>query len=147
MICLLTDVFLLVERLLVELGDVAIVQMRHVTLFLANLVVIAVQRGRLGLGDFPRLHFPVNALVLICQPIIHLIAPGMVQVPVTIGDGDARRPAVNHQRGDRVQGDSGFGHNNSLTLRSTWAHCSGNLRTYGVNNVAIHTALTRITRM
>src|SRR6185369_9601825 len=75
-------VFLLVEGLLVELGDMAIVHVRHVALFLANVTIVRVQHLCLGLGDLAILRFVVDALVLIGQAVVHLDAARVILVPL-----------------------------------------------------------------
>ena len=74
-------VLLLVQRLLLGLGDVAAVLRRHGALFLADLVVFAVQLGGLGLAHLALGDFGVDALVLVRQPGVDFGAAGMVLAP------------------------------------------------------------------
>src|SRR6202165_1856001 len=72
---LLADlVLLLVERLLLGLGDVAVIGARHGALFLADGAVLTVQLRRLRLGDLAFLALLADALVLVGKPIVHLLA-------------------------------------------------------------------------
>ena len=68
-------VFLLVERLLIDRGDVAI-QMSHVALFLPDLAIVLMERGGLRRGEVSFLHFLVDALVLIDQSVVYLSRRG-----------------------------------------------------------------------
>jgi hypothetical protein len=78
---LANSVFLLIEGFLVGLGDVAAVMACHRTFFLADCFVFLMQRGRLGLRDFAALHFVVDALILIRQAIVDLLAAWVVLLP------------------------------------------------------------------
>src|SRR5580704_18543986 len=74
-------VLLLVERALVGTGDMAAVERRHGALFAAYLAVLPVERPRLASGDLALAVFLVDTAALVCQPIVDLIASGMVPFP------------------------------------------------------------------
>src|SRR5579863_620902 len=54
-------IFLLVERRLLELRDMAAILARHGALFLANLMIVLMQARRLLVGHLAFLHFLMNA--------------------------------------------------------------------------------------
>src|SRR5204863_4013723 len=82
-------VLLLVERLLLGLGDVAAVGARHGALFLADGAVLSVQLGRLRLGDLSFLALLMDALVLVREPIVHLLAARVRLLPLrVVGHGE-----------------------------------------------------------
>src|SRR5580692_5339894 len=79
---LLADaVFLLVQNFLFGLGNVAAVLTGHVPLFLANLVVVLVQRRRLTLRQRAIFNVVMDSLVLIVEAIIYLLAPRVIFLP------------------------------------------------------------------
>ena len=77
-------VFLLVQRVVFAPGNVAAVLTRHVALFLANLMVIAMQSRRLGVGHLTLSYFLVNATVLIREAIIDLGTAWVRGIPVRL---------------------------------------------------------------
>src|SRR2546430_16165284 len=90
----------LVERLLLGLGDVAAVGARHGALFLANGVVLAVQLGRLRLGDLALLALLMDALVLVGEPIVHLLAARVGLLPLrVVGQGVSGKTAERQRHG------------------------------------------------
>src|SRR5207237_5590579 len=107
---LLADlVLLLVERLLLGLGDVAAVGARHGALFLADGAVLAVQLGRLRLGELPFLALLMDALVLVGEPIVHLRAARVRLLPLRVGHGVSGEAAERQRHGSDAQsGADGF---------------------------------------
>jgi hypothetical protein len=75
-------VLLLIERLLLAFGDMAAVDFGHVTLLLANRVVFPVKLVGLLFGDFAFFQFTVDSAVLVCKPVIDLIAARVVALPL-----------------------------------------------------------------
>ena len=76
---LLADgVLLLVQRLLLLLGDVATVLAGHQALFLADLPIVLVQGGSLRLAELALLHLGLDALVLIAEALVDLLATRVV---------------------------------------------------------------------
>src|ERR1039457_2437229 len=86
------SIFLLVEGLLLLLGNMTAILACHRLLFLANLPVILVQRSGLGFAYLACLHFLVNALVLVCEALVHFGAAGMVFLPLRLREGASCRP-------------------------------------------------------
>src|SRR5262249_43195902 len=80
-------VFLLVERFLLGGRDVAVVELRHRPLLLADRVVLAMQLLGLALGDFALPQLAVDAPVLILQAVVDLGAPRVVPLPLGLGRG------------------------------------------------------------
>jgi hypothetical protein len=70
-------VFLLVQRILFLLGDVAAILAGHVALFLADLMILPMKIPGLPMRDLAVLGLFVDAAVLIVQPVIHLGAARM----------------------------------------------------------------------
>ncbi len=63
---LLADaVFLLVQRLLFLLGDMAAILAGHGAFFVANLMIFRVQLGSLALGNFALFDFTMDAAILV----------------------------------------------------------------------------------
>src|SRR6478672_13172350 len=82
---LLADlVLLLVERALLGLGDMAAVGARHGALFPADRVILGVQLLRLRLGDLAFAALGVDALALMRETVVHLLAARMVLLPLRI---------------------------------------------------------------
>ena len=76
---LLADrVLVLVERLLLLLGDVAAVLSGHQALFLADLPIALVQGGSLRPAEFALLYLGLDALVLIAEALVDLLATRVV---------------------------------------------------------------------
>src|SRR5438105_9059316 len=95
---LLADlVLLLVERLLLGLGDVAAVGARHGALFLADGAVLSVQLGRLRLGELAFLALLVDALVLVGEPIVNLLAARVGLLPTRTRDRKSTRQNSSHE--------------------------------------------------
>src|SRR5271157_5811834 len=63
-------VLLLVERLLLQLRDVAAVLARHRPLFAADLTIVLVQGRRLGFAEISVLHLIVDARILVGQAVV-----------------------------------------------------------------------------
>src|SRR5438876_8565523 len=78
-------VLLLVQRLLLEPGDVAAVLACHIALFLPDLMVLLVQLIGLLVRQVAFLDLMVDPLVLVVQAIVHLLAAGMRPLPRRIG--------------------------------------------------------------
>jgi hypothetical protein len=74
-------VLLLVQRRLLELGDVAAVLARHAPLFLADLVVLRVEPSRPLLRELTFLDLTMDAGVLTVQAVVHLLAARMRLLP------------------------------------------------------------------
>src|SRR5256886_12947552 len=90
----------LVERLLLGLGDVAAVGARHGALFLADGAVLSVQLGRLRLGDLAFLALLMDALVLVREPIVHLLAARVRLLPLrVVGHGVGGKAAERQRHG------------------------------------------------
>jgi hypothetical protein len=75
-------VFLLVERALLQLGNVPAILGRHIPFFLADLTIFPVKRGGLPLGNLAFLKLAINPPVLVLQTIIYLLPAGMILSPV-----------------------------------------------------------------
>src|SRR2546430_2068854 len=137
----------LVERLLLGLGDVAAVGARHGALFLADGAVLAVQLGRLRLGELPFLALLMDALVLVGEPIVHLRAARVRLLPLRVGHGVSGEAAERQRHGSDAQsGADGFQHG-FLLLKAPVRRSvlSRNPRLLGVNNAAASGLLTIVT--
>src|SRR5579871_5079345 len=108
-------VLLLVERALLLLRDVAAVLRCHCALFLADLAVFLVQLGGLALRHLARLHFVLDALVLVIKTAINLRAARMILLPVG--------PCCKSAPGDG--GDKSGGHCNNVSLDHVDVSLSG----------------------
>ena len=87
MIALLTDlsadrVFLLIEDSLFGFRDMAAVLARHVALLLPNLTIFPMQPLGLLRRQFPFFDFLIDPAILIREPIIDLVRPGMILLPL-----------------------------------------------------------------
>ncbi len=80
-------VFLLVQRALFGACDMATILGSHPTLLGAEGVVLLMHGSRLGAVDFARPPLLIDAGVLMRQAIVHLIATGMVPLPLRFGVG------------------------------------------------------------
>src|ERR1700691_1765700 len=85
-------VFLLVQHSLLGLSNVTAILAGHVTLFLANLMILVMQLGRFALAHLTFFDFVVNTPVLVRQALIHFSASRMVFLPVRFSKGIARQP-------------------------------------------------------
>ena len=75
-------VFLLVERVLLRLGNVPAILARHIPFFLADLMILPVKLVGLPLGNIAFLKLVINPLVLVLQTIVYLLPPRMILSPV-----------------------------------------------------------------
>src|SRR5215468_261287 len=110
---LLADlVLLLVERTLFGLGDVAAIGARHGALFLADRVILGVQLVRLRLGDLTFAALGVDALALMRQTAVHLLAARMVLLPLRFTSQRIASNADECHGGERSGhgGTNGFQH-------------------------------------
>jgi len=71
-------VLLLIEHLLLTLADTAAIDSGHVALLLANRVAFPVQLAGLMFADLAFLQFTIDPAVLVCKPVIDLIAARVV---------------------------------------------------------------------
>ncbi len=69
------SVFLLVERFLLGGRDVAVVELRHRPLFLADRMILAVKLAGLPFGDFALPQLFIDPPVLVLQAVVDLGAP------------------------------------------------------------------------
>ena len=74
-------VFLLVERFLLAGRDVAVVELRHRPLFLADRPILAVKLAGLAFGYFAFPHLVIDAPILILQTIVDLSASRVILSP------------------------------------------------------------------
>src|SRR2546430_16638422 len=101
----------LVERLRIGLGEGPTVGARHGALFLADGAVLAVQLGRLRLGELPFLALLMEALVLVGEPIVHLLAARVRLLPLRVGHGVSGEAAERQRHGSDAQsGTDGLQH-------------------------------------
>src|SRR5258708_25691597 len=84
-------IFLLVEHFLFRFRDVAAVLAGHGALFLPDLMILMMQRGRLAAGDRPILDVLVNPAVLIGEAVVYLFAPPVVLLPPRVPAGRSSR--------------------------------------------------------
>ena len=87
-------VFLLIQGTLLLLGDVPAVLARHVALFVPDLTVFLVQLVRLRRRELAFLHVPVDALVLMRQPIVDFGSTRMMFLPIRFREGAGRTPTT-----------------------------------------------------
>ena len=88
-------VLLLIEHLLLAFGDMAVVNFGHITLLLANRVVFLVKLVGLLLCDLAFFQFTVDAAVLVCEPVIDLIATRVIALHcVSAKAADTALPAT-----------------------------------------------------
>jgi hypothetical protein len=80
-------VFRLVERFLLGGRNVAVVELRHRPLFLADRVILAVKLAGLAFRDFAFPQLAIDAPVLVLQAIVDLGAPRMIFLPLCLGHG------------------------------------------------------------
>src|SRR5260370_42618722 len=102
------------------------VERRHGPLLAAHLAVLAVERPGLASGDFALAVFMVDAAALVCQPVVDLIASGMVPLPRRFGKGATshRQEGAGEDNGgqpDRLQ-------RNHVVLLASPIHASGKPR-------------------
>jgi hypothetical protein len=74
-------IFLLIERAPFGTGDVTAVLARHEALFVADRVILGMNRTRLAAGDLSFATLLIDAVVLIFEAGIHLGAPWMSLIP------------------------------------------------------------------
>src|SRR6516162_748169 len=102
-------ILLLIKRLLLGAGDMAIVESRHGALLLANGRILAMQLFRLASRDLAFLELMIDAAVLICQPVVDLIPTRMIAFPLGLGHRARDRSAYyffsSRRRHTRLQGD------------------------------------------
>ena len=80
-------VFLLIERFLLGGRDVAVVELRHRPLFLADSPILAVKLAGLAFADFAFPHLAIDAPILILQTIVDLGASRVILLPLRLGHG------------------------------------------------------------
>ena len=80
-------VFLLIERFLLGGRDVAVVELRHRPLFLADRPILAVKLAGLAFADFAFPHLVIDAPILILQTIVDLGASRVILLPLCLGHG------------------------------------------------------------
>ena len=80
-------IFLLVEHLLFRFRDVAAILAGHGALFLPDLMILMMQRGRLAFGHRPILDVLVNPAVLIGEAVVDLFAARVILLPRRIRAG------------------------------------------------------------
>src|SRR5580704_1393479 len=128
-------VLLLLESALVGAGDMAAVQRRHGTLLAAHLAVLAVERPSLASADFALPVFPIDAAILVVQPIVDLIASRVVPLPRRFGKGATSH---NDGTGEDDGGQPDRLHHNHVVLLASWIRAIGKPRSpltlsYGVS--------------
>jgi hypothetical protein len=89
-------IFLLIQRALIRLGDVAAVLARHVTLFLADLVILVMEFGGLLLAQRTVFHIVVYSPVLVSQSVIYLGTTWMILLPLGLSKGIAGQCPKSH---------------------------------------------------
>ena len=85
-------VFLLVERFLLGGRDVAVVELRHRPLFLADRMILAVKLAGLAFGDFALPQLFIDPPVLVLQAVVDLGAPRVILLSFLIGSRPQRWP-------------------------------------------------------
>ena len=91
-------VLLLIEYLLLAFGDVTAVQFRHIALFLANGVIFPVKLFGLLFRDLAFFQFTVDPAVLVCKPVIDLIAARVIALPLGLSKSSRYRAADERER-------------------------------------------------
>src|SRR6516164_2146235 len=121
-------ILLLIKRLLLGAGDMAIVESRHGALLLANGGVLAMQLFRLASRDLAFLELMIDAAVLICQPVVDLIPARMIAFPLGLGHR-ARDRSAHHRTNKNSRSYRTIHIQASCTIMShipsmsTFAHC------------------------
>src|SRR5450631_651949 len=91
-------VFLSIQRALFLLGEVAAVLAGHHAFLLTDLVVVAMQRGSLGVAHFAFLDLGVDALVLARQALVDLFTARMILPPRAVVGLGGHSGRVGHDR-------------------------------------------------
>ena len=93
-------VLLLIERLLIGSRDVPVIEPRHRALLPADRMIFLMKLIGLLLGDLAILHFVVDPTILVRQPIVDLIATGMIAFPLRLGKRRGHHTADRCERND-----------------------------------------------
>jgi hypothetical protein len=72
---------------------VAVIGARHGALFLADGTIFPVQLGRLRLAEVAFLDLLMDALVLVLETVVDLLAARMILLPLRVGHGVAHQAA------------------------------------------------------
>ncbi|HEY4738841.1 MAG TPA: hypothetical protein VIH63_15745 [Xanthobacteraceae bacterium] len=91
-------VFLLIEYLLLAFGDMAAIDLGHVALLLANRVIFPVTVVGLLFRDLAFFQFTVDPAVLVCKPVIDLIAARVIALPLGLSKSSRYRAADESER-------------------------------------------------
>ena len=75
---------MLIKYLLLAFGDVAAVNFGHVALLPANRVIFPVKLVSLLFRDLAFFQFTVDPAVLVCNPVIDLIAVRVIALPLRL---------------------------------------------------------------
>ena len=94
-------VFLLIKYLLLAFGDVAAVNFGHVALLPANRVIFPVKLVSLLFRDLAFFQFTVDPAVLVCKPVIDLIAARVIALPLRLSKSSRHRAADEGERNDK----------------------------------------------
>lgn len=88
-------IFLPVQYVLFRLGDVTTVLRSHVSLFLSDLTIVAMQSHRFGVRHLTFFHFVVDASILIRKTLVHLFAAWMFFLPLRFSEAVPVSTAIN----------------------------------------------------
>jgi len=98
------SVLLLIERPLLGLGDVPAIKLSHRALLVPNGAVFPVKLISLLFGDLAFLQLMIDPAVLICQPIVDLVAPRMIALPLCFGKGRGYSASGKRERNNESNG-------------------------------------------
>jgi hypothetical protein len=97
-------VLLLIERFLLTLGDMAAVDFGHGTLLMAYRAVFTMKLVGLSFRDLAFLQFTIDPVVLVCKPVVDLIAARVIALPLGFGEGSRHGAADNSERKNENNG-------------------------------------------